>query len=102
MILFTSYLSKCREPCCHQTDLAHRLIVPCSGERFPVRHKEFPVFAGTGNWLQAAEFAWRSAPKTVQRDENRVKFPKIPCYFPCCQGITTRAVDSLSPGGRAP
>jgi len=40
--------------------------------------KEFPVFAGTGNWLQAIESAWRTAPKTAPTGRNRAKFPKIP------------------------
>jgi hypothetical protein len=41
--------------------------------------KKFPVSGGAGNWPQAVESAWRPAPKTAQKDQNRAKFPKIPC-----------------------
>jgi len=41
--------------------------------------KKFPVSGGAGNWLQAVESAWRPAPKAAQKDQNRAKFPKIPC-----------------------
>jgi hypothetical protein len=51
--------------------------------------KKFPVSARAGNWLQAVGPAWRPAPKAAPRGWNRAKFPKIPCYFPCSQGIRT-------------
>src|SRR5260221_14601132 len=41
--------------------------------------KNFAVFGGAGNRLQAIESAWRLAPKTARRGWNRAKFPKIPC-----------------------
>jgi hypothetical protein len=49
--------------------------------------KNFRVFGGAGNRLQAIESACRLAAKIAQRGWNRAKFPKIPCYFPCYQGI---------------
>jgi hypothetical protein len=46
---------------------------PCSGQNDSL----FPEEQGIG--LQAAESAWRPAPKTVPKSQNWAKFSKIPC-----------------------
>ena len=61
--------------------------LPIFADEFRVQTKKFPVSGGTGNWLQAVESVGRLALKTIQRGRNRTKFPKIPCYFPCSQGM---------------
>src|SRR6266849_9199697 len=52
-----------------------------------IRQRKFPDTKRTGNLPQALQIVMRFCALHRQNDPKQIEFVKIPCYFPCCQGI---------------
>jgi hypothetical protein len=59
-----------------------RRIIPCSGNKNSLIRKR------TGNLPQALQIFGDFTSVSAKTTINRRKFVKIPCYFPCSQGIS--------------
>jgi len=84
-------------PCRAASNVTAPLGNSAHGQKFPVpanRNSLFPD--GTGNWLQAIEFALRSAPKNrAKRPEFGGNFQNFPVIFPVLRECAAQAVSSL-------
>ena len=63
------------------------LLIPVRVDAIPVPQKRFPAPNRTGNLPQALRIAARFCVGRRQNGPQQAEFRKIPCSFPCCQGI---------------
>jgi hypothetical protein len=61
------------------------------------RRRKFPDTKRTGNLPQALQIVMRFCARHRQNDPKQIEFVKIPCYFPCCQGIHEPLGDARTP-----
>ncbi|SRR6266849_4817103 len=62
-----------------------------------IRQRKFPDTKRTGNLPQALQIVMRFCVRHRQNDPKQIEFVKIPCYFPCCQGIHELLGDARTP-----
>src|SRR5712691_9637080 len=68
-------------------DEADRCKFPVPMDQFPVRAKKFRVPNRTGNLPQRIGIAERIDGSIAETGSKMAGTRKIPCYFPCWQGI---------------
>jgi hypothetical protein len=82
-----NHTNKCRK----QVDYFHETIAarkfPVSADEFPVPRKQIPCSEKNRESPQTVQIAVRFLVALHQNGTKQAEFRKIPCYFPCSQGI---------------
>jgi len=77
-----------RRPAARPPMSRRRSVIPRTGKNSLSRPTEIPCFRmEQGIGCKLLNSLCDRAQKTAPRGQNRMKFPKFPCYFPCSQGM---------------